>query len=115
MMTLARQAGKVGQRIEREVYLARRSTILVALHLVAKIVAEMLRLDHLQERKIRVNTRRDDRREVLIARRCRDSDRLAILDENLRDGNLRLNLDAEFARCVSNGIGDRPRSAASEA
>src|SRR5271157_4502058 len=115
MMALARQAGEVGQCIESEVHLARRAAILVALHLVAKIIAEMFRLDHLQESKIRVNTRRDNRREVLVALRGGDPDGLAVLHKDLRDRGLRLDLDSEFPRRTRYAVGDRSSAAASEA
>src|SRR5271157_498363 len=115
MMAFARQAGEVGQRVQRKVYLARRAAILVALHLVAKIVAEMFRLDHLQECKVRVNTRGNHRREVLIAVRGGDPDRLAALHKDLRDRDLRLDLDSEFARRAGDGVGDRSSATASEA
>ena len=105
---------KFGRAVEREVHLAGRAAELVALHLVAEVVGQVLGVDHLQEREVGIDARRDDRRVVLVAGGGGDSDRFAVFDQDLRDADLRLDLDTSFASSVGDGVGDGAGAAARE-
>ena len=57
MLPFSGHAGEVGQRIEREVHLARRAAVFVALHFLAEVVGQVLGVDHLQEREVGIDAR----------------------------------------------------------
>ncbi len=105
---------KFGQRVEREVHFAGRAAEFVALHFLAEIVGQMLGVDHLQEREVGIDARRDDGRVVLVAGGGGDADRLAVFNQDLRDRNLRLDFHTGFASGVGNGVGDGAGSSAGE-
>ena len=114
VLAFSRHAGEVGQRVEREVHFARRAAEFVALHFLTEIVGQVLGVDHLQERQVGIDARRNDGRVVLVAAGRRYADRLAVFDQDLRNRYLGLDFDASFARRVGDGVGDRAGAAARE-
>src|ERR1700688_288233 len=105
---------EVRQAVERHIHLARRSTVLEAVDVFEKIGGKMLGFDELVEREPRIDARRNCLGKDFVAISEDDAFRLAIFDNNSRDGGLCANLNSSFASRIANRIRHRSGSAASE-
>ena len=77
-----RQAGQVGQPVERQVHLARGATELVAAHTLDQVVGKLLGLHQLGEREPRIEPRHHDLGRDLLAALERHAGRLAVAGED---------------------------------
>ena len=107
--------GKIGQRVESEVHLARGAAELVAVNVVEKIVGHRAAFEEAQEREARVDARGHEPGADLVAGLQHDAARFVVLDQNSLDGRVRSNLGACLARRIRDGVRDRAGAAATQA
>ena len=74
----------------------------------------MLLANHLHERQPRIDARGHDIGTDLLSIRKRNTDRAAVLQQNVFNRRFGANLDACFACCIADRIRDRARTATRE-
>ena len=94
----ARQTGEVGQGVERDVDFARRSAHAEVLYCLRELIREVLALDELQERALRIGRRHHRLRAQLVAVGQRDTGRATAFDYDLLHGRVRAHFDAKCLR-----------------
>ena len=106
----ARQAAKVGQRVERKIDFPGRATKAEAGDFIEKIPGQLGRIHELPERQMRIDAREHQVRLELVTRGEHDPCGAAFLRENARHGHAGPNLGAGFARGAGNGVRNGARA-----
>src|ERR1700675_1405900 len=115
MSAFARHALEVWEAVKGKGHFAGRTAALVAARFVEEVVGDVAGLDEVDEGVFGIDAGRDDVGVDLIAVAEHYALRLAVLDEDFRSGGFGANLDACFASCVGDGVGDCARTAAGKA
>src|ERR1700692_1505085 len=105
---------EVRQAVERHIHLSGRSTVFEAVDVFEKVGRKVLCFNELIKRKSGIDARRNCVGKDFVAISEDDAFRLAIFDNNSRDGGLCANLNSSFASRIANRIRNRSGSAASE-